>query len=163
MTQTTDSVFRFLAEHGIAYELAEHQRVSSIEECALPMKLLDGLMPRNYFLCPRNQSGFYLLVAHPDSLFRTSSVSHQAGASRLSFAPEEKIGELLHTYAGAVSPLGLIFDTEQKVHLLWDKKLINEEYLLFHPLDNTMTVKVKQRELFSALNRDITYIDMENA
>ena len=163
MTQATDSALRFMDEHGIGYELITHERVSSIEECALPMKLLHALMPRNYFLCPRNQSDFYLLVAHPDSVFRTSSVSRQAGASRLSFAPEEKIGELLHTYAGAVSPLGLIFDTEQKIHLLWDKKLANEEYLLFHPLENTMTVKVRQCELLSALNRNISYIDMENA
>lgn len=162
MTEDTLLALRFLDEHGVDYEMTEHERVSSIEECALPMKLLHALMPRNYFLCPRNQSSFYLLVAHPDSVFRTSSVSRQAGASRLSFAPEEKITALLHTYAGAVSPLGLIFDTQQSVRLLWDKKLADHEYLLFHPLDNTKTLKLRQSELLSALKCDITYIDMEN-
>lgn len=156
-----DEALAFLTEHGIEYELAEHERVSSIEECALPMKLLHALMPRNYFLCPRNQCTIYLLAAHPDSVFRTSSVSRQAGASRLSFAPEEKISELLHTFAGAVSPLGLIYDPEKKIRLLWDKRLISEEQLLFHPLINTMSVKVRQTELLTALNREITYIDME--
>lgn len=156
-----DEVLAFLEAHGITYELARHERVSSIDECALPMKLLHALMPRNYFLCPRNQSTFYLLAAHPDSVFRTSSVSRQAGASRLSFAPEEKLHELLHTFAGAVSPLGLIYDREKKIRLLWDRRLLSESRLLFHPLDNTMSVKVAAAELLRALDREITYIDME--
>lgn len=156
-----DEVLAFLEAHGITYELARHERVSSIEECALPMKLLHALMPRNYFLCPRNQSTFYLLAAHPDSVFCTSSVSRQAGASRLSFAPEEKLHELLHTFAGAVSPLGLIYDREKKIRLLWDRRLLSESRLLFHPLDNTMSVKVAAAELLRALDREITYIDME--
>lgn len=162
MTDAGREVLDFLISSGISYELAEHERVSSIEECALPMSLLHALMPRNYFLSPRNASVFCLLVAHPESVFRTSSVSRQAGTSRLSFAPEEKISELIRAFPGAVSPLGLIFDKEKKLRLLWDRKLINEEFLLFHPLDNRYSVKVRQEELLNALHHEVTYIDMEN-
>ncbi len=162
MTESGKEALEFLESHGVSYEIAEHERVSSIEECVLPMRLLGSLMPRNYFLTPRNGSVYCLLVAHPSSVFRTSSVSRQAETSRLSFAPEEKVSELLHTFPGAVSPLGLLFDPEKKIRLLWDKRLESEEFLLFHPLDNRYSVKVKQKELLRALDREITRIEMEN-
>ena len=136
---------------NIKYELARHEKVKSIAECAVCEKLLGALMPRNIFLCTKNQSVFCLLVAHPESIFRTSSVSKQAGTSRLSFAPEEKISLLLNTYSGAVSPLGLMFDFEHKVRLLMDERLKDEEFLLFHPLDNTMSVKIQTNDLIKTV------------
>ena len=109
MTDAERAVYAFLDEKGIAYHSLSHARVSAIEDCLPIAERLGGVVPRNYFLAPRNQSEFYLLLAHPDSVFRTSSVSRQAGASRLMFAPEDALSRLLHTHPGAVSPLGLLF------------------------------------------------------
>ena len=134
-------VCAYLDSLAIPYEIIHHKRVSSIEECALPMSLLGALMPRNILLCPRNRSAFYLLIAHPRSVFKTSSVSKQVGSSRLSFAEDTDLS-LLKTYSGALSPFGLMFDTEKRIQLLIDRSLLKEEYLLFHPLENTASVKI---------------------
>ena len=164
MTQSEEAVLDYLEKHGIPYTRAEHERVSAISECKLPERLLSALMPRNLFLTPRSRSAYYLLVAHPDSVFRTSSVSRQVGSSRLSFADEDALWELLNTHPGAVSPLGLIFDSKNQVRLLIDRKLLTEPALLFHPLDNASSVKLTHDDFFNrflgTLKRGMTLVDM---
>ena len=161
-----DIVLNRLDDLDIHYEIAEHQRVSTMEECQLPMRLLGALMPKNIFLCTSNRSSYRLLIAHPSSRFRTSSVSKQAHTSRLSFAPDESL-TMLGTYSGAVSPFGLLFDEAREISLLIDKLLLKEEYLLFHPLDNTKTVKISTEVLLHkflpSISHGYTIVDMEES
>ena len=164
MNEAVSAVLEALKALTIPFEYAEHPRVSSIEECHIAEELLGALVPRNYFLCPRNRAGFYLLTADPANAFRTSSVSKQAGASRLSFAPEEDLNVLLHTHAGAVSPLGIMHDVNQRVKFLFDRNLLTREYLVFHPLENTASVRLRTSDLLykfmPAYSHDVTFIDM---
>ncbi|MBR4235755.1 MAG: prolyl-tRNA synthetase associated domain-containing protein [Clostridia bacterium] len=150
---------------GISYTLARHAAVSTIAECALPEKLLGALMPRNLFLCPRTRAHFCLLTAHPASVFRTGSISRQANSSRLSFAGAEDMAALLGTFPGAVSPLGLMFDTDRRVELLLDKRLAGEKELLFHPLDNTATLRLTLDSLLNvflpACGHGVRYVEMD--
>ncbi|MBQ6646104.1 MAG: prolyl-tRNA synthetase associated domain-containing protein [Clostridia bacterium] len=127
---------------GIPYRMANHAPVRTIDDCAEAERLLGAMMPRNIFLCTANQSCFALLLCRPHAVFKTSLVSKQAGLSRLSFAPEDKIAQYLGTYPGAVSPLGLIFDKNREVRFLMDERLLEEESLLFHPLDNSCSVRI---------------------
>lgn len=164
MTNAQKAVYAFLAENGISYRHANHVRVSAISECALPEKLLGGCMPKNLLLTPRNESAYYLLVMHPESAFKTGIVSKQAGASRLSFASDEALDRLFHTHSGAVSPFGFLFDKENKVHLLIDRKLLSEDRLIFHPLENTASLLL-ERDVFldtllPLLKRMPTFVDM---
>lgn len=164
MSRLTEAL-SLLNSAGIPYELAGHRAVCSISECSIAEELLHALMPRNLFLCPRTQKEFYLLTAHPDSVFRTSEISKQAGSSRLSFGPEELLPVHLGCYPGSVSPLGLLFDKEHKVRFLLDEALLKEEYLLFHPLDNTASVKIALKDLLERIlplcNHDFTLVHME--
>lgn len=164
MTSAQKAVYAFLAENNISYRHAHHKRVSAISECALPETLLGGCMPKNLLLAPRNESAYYLLVMHPDSAFKTGLVSKQAGASRLSFASDEALDRLFRTHSGAVSPFGFLFDAENKVRLLIDRKLLLEEKLIFHPLENTASLLLQRDVFFSTvlplLKRVPTVIDM---
>ena len=150
MTQSEEAVLAYLEQHGIPFSRAEHARVSAISECAVAEALLGARMPRNLFLTPRAKSAYYLLIAHPESVFRTSSVSRQVGSSRLSFADEGELERVLHTHPGAVSPLGLIFDSAKDVVLLVDERLLTEEALLFHPNENTSSVKLSREAFFGS-------------
>ena len=164
MTEAQTAVYAFLAENRIFYRHAHHKRVSAISECALSEKLLGGCMPKNLLLAPRSESVCFLLIMHPKSAFRTSLVSKQAASSRLSFASDEVLEKLFHTHSGAVSPFGFLFDTDQKVRLLIDKKLLAEENLIFHPLENTASVLLSKdvfiHKVLPLLKRVPTYIDM---
>lgn len=142
-----DECLRELDRMSIPYALARHEAVFTMEECRLPESILGACMPRNLFLTPRSRSCFCLLTAHPESVFRTSSVSRQAGVTRLSFADEADMEALIGTYPGCVSPLGLVFDKSQSVRYLFDERLLKETHLLFHPADNRASVRLSVKDL----------------
>ena len=141
-------VLQHLDTLQIPYALYEHPAAFTMEECyALPFAGPDVTFCKNLLLCNRQQTAFYLLVISPDSHFRTAELSHELGVSRLSFAPEDALPRLLGLEKGAVSPLGLWFDQEQQVRLLFERAIRKPGKIAFHPCDNTATV-VFEQEVF---------------
>ena len=141
-------VLQHLDTLQIPYALYEHPAAFTMEECyALPLAGPDVTFCKNLLLCNRQQTAFYLLVISPDSHFRTAELSHELGVSRLSFAPEDALPRLLGLEKGAVSPLGLWFDQEQQVRLLFERAIRKPGKIAFHPCDNTATV-VFEQEVF---------------
>lgn len=65
-----------------------------------------------------------------------------AGTSRLFFASNEELYEILRLSPGSVSPLGIIYDVENQVTLLIDTTLQGKR-LLFHPNINTKTLAIQ--------------------
>ena len=133
---------------GIPYAAAEHEPVHTIEDCAVAERLLGARMPKNLFLTPRNQSAFYLLIVRGEAEFRTTDISKQIGSSRLSFAPADKLMELMRTLPGAISPMGLLFDAEHRIRLLMDRALRDEPALVFHPCVNTASLRLTNAAFF---------------
>lgn len=141
-------VLQHLDTLQIPYALYEHPAAFTMEECyALPFAGPDVAFCKNLLLCNRQQTAFYLLVISPDSHFRTAELSHELGVSRLSFAPEDALPRLLGLEKGAVSPLGLWFDQERQVRLLFERAIRKPGKIAFHPCDNTATV-VFEQEVF---------------
>ena len=133
---------------GVRYERAEHAPAETMEDLAGVMRLLDCMIPKNLFLTPRNQSAFYLCLTMPDAAFRTADISKQIGSSRLSFGPADRLREYLHTYPGAISPMGLIFGESRAVNLLIDERLFPLPRLGFHPNDNRETLVLSGHDFF---------------
>ncbi|MCR4620630.1 MAG: prolyl-tRNA synthetase associated domain-containing protein [Clostridiales bacterium] len=147
MNQGARKVLDLLDQLSIRYELAQHEKVSSIEECALVEQMMNARMPKNLLLTTTGSTRYALLVMDGRKQFITSIVSKNAGYSRLSFADDSAVERLLSTYPGAISPFGLMFDADCKVECLFDRELLKEEQLLFHPLDNTCSVKLSTADL----------------
>lgn len=143
-----DEVVSRLNELGIPFELAEHEPIYTMEECAHCSRQMAGVIPKNLFLRPRRAEKYYLLILRGDVPYNASLVSHQADSPRLGFADEEALFRLLHTRPGSISPLGLMFDTQNEVTLLVDEALAREERLLFHPCDNRFTVGLSGEDFF---------------
>lgn len=141
-------IFDRLSALGIEHQSVSHPAVRTIGDCKPAERELDALIPKNLFLAPRNLSAFYLCLVHPDAAFRTAEISKQIGSSRLSFGPEEKLAELLRTFPGAISPMGLIFPEARAVRLLIDGRLRDVQRLAFHPNDNRRTLAMSGRDFF---------------
>ena len=58
-----------------------------------------------------------------DLPFKTKDLSAQIGSARLSFASHDKMKEYLDITPGAMSVMGLMNDTEQKVQLLIEESI----------------------------------------
>ena len=69
------------------------------------------------------------------------------GAARLSFGKAELLEEVLGVIPGAVTPFGLINDTEQRVRVFLDADMMAAELVNFHPLRNNATTTIAPGDL----------------
>lgn len=152
-----DHVLYQLDALGVPYACYEHPAAYTMEDCyRLPFVTPDLLFCKNLLLCNRQQTAFYLLVITPERAFRTAELSRELGVSRLSFAPEEALPSLLGLERGAVSPLGLWFDREHQVRLLFERALRRPGRIAFHPCDNRATVVFEQEIFWTRVAPELT-------
>ena len=142
-------VVEHLRSLHIPFEYYEHAPAMTMEDClALPFAAQDVTFCKNILLCNRQLTAFYLYVTLPEKPFRTSVVSKLIGSSRLSFAPPDSLMALLALESGSLSPLGLWFDREQRVQLVFDRDMRRAGKIAFHPCDNTATCVFDQAVFF---------------
>ena len=139
--------FALLDSLGVPYRRVEHEAAETMELCAAISDALGARICKNLFLCNRQQTAFYLLAMPEDKPFYTKDLSRQIGSSRLSFAPAEKMEELLGCSPGSASVLGLASDAERRVRLLLDRDVAEAERFACHPCDNTGSLALATRDL----------------
>ena len=141
-------VYAFLDALGIRYDREAHAPAFHMDDCVEISDRMNAAHCKNYFLTTKSKKVYCLCLVRPEVRFRTSDVSKQAGTPRLSFADESAMEELLRVHPGSVSPMGLIFDEDDRVRLLVDSALRNAERLAFHPCDNTETLVMSGEDFF---------------
>ena len=102
---------------------------------------------KNLLLCNRQETDFYLLLTPGNKPFKTKELSGQMGISRLSFADESFMKEILDIFPGSVSVPGLMNDKEHRAQLVMDEDVLKEEYFGCHPCVNTSSIRFKTADL----------------
>lgn len=149
--------YDFLDTLGISYDRVDHDAAFTMEACNAVSEELGIMICKNLFLCNRQKTDFYLLVMPDDKPFKTKGITGQLGCSRLSFADENSLLKLLNLTPGSATILGLMNDTENKVRLLVDSDLLNEQYFGCHPCINTSSLKIKTRDVFGKLTKALKH------
>ena len=146
-------VYRLLDELGVPFDRTDHPNrpATTMEVCAEVDKVLGVRICKNLFLCNRQKTDFYLLVMPGDKPFKTKELSGQLGVSRLSFADEQAMAELLDVHPGSVSVLGLMNDREHRVRLVIDEDVLGEELFGCHPCENTSSLRFRTRDLTNVI------------
>ena len=158
-----ENVLLFLAEHGIAYEEARHEAVFTMADTAI----LDGRLPgsrcKNILVRNRDGSAVFLLVTPSFATLDLGSLGRKLMVGRLSLcSPDEMLG-LLGVTPGAMSPLALLADQEQRVRLLMDEELRDVRQLQFHPMDNTATVVIEMEgflRFVDCVGHTVEFVDL---
>lgn len=158
------AVYNLLDSMKIEYDRVDHEAVATIEACADVDLSLGMEICKNLFLCNRQKTEFYLLAMPGNKKFQTKVFSQAVGSSRLSFAPEELMLELMNLTPGSVSVLGLMNDHDNRVKLYIDRELVTEEYFGCHPCINTSTIKFRTADLLEkvlpAVKHEYTVVDL---
>lgn len=142
-------VYDLLDRLGIEYERTDHEEANTMETCNEIDRVLNTIICKNLFLCNRQETQFYLLMMPGDKPFKTKDLSAQIQSARLSFGKPEYMEEFLHIKPGAVSIMGLMNDTANRVQLLIDKPVIESEYIGCHPCVSTSSLKLKTEDVLN--------------
>ena len=136
---------------GIEYKRIDHKAAMTMEACAEVDKAFGADLCKNLLLCNRQCTEFYLLLTPGDKPFKTKLLSAQIGSSRLSFADSSYMEQFLDITPGSLSLLGLMNDRENRVQLLIDEDLLNQEFFGCHPCINTSSLLMKTSDILEKL------------
>lgn len=141
-------VYRFLKDSGIWYEITEHKAVYNMEELSeveIPYPEADA---KNLFVRDDKKQNYYLITVRGDKRVDLKAFRKKNQTRPLSFASPDELMQLMKLIPGAVTPLGILNDTEKKVKVFLDRDFLNAPGLVgVHPNDNTATVWMKTEDL----------------
>ena len=144
-------VYDFLTSRGIEYEVTEHGAVFNMEEMShveLPHPEADA---KNLFVRDDKKRNYYLITVRGDKRVDLKKFREEHSTRQLSFASENDLMSLLDLIPGAVTPLGILNDSEKKVKLFLDEELLKCGLIGVHPNDNTATVWLKTTDLIDII------------
>ncbi len=133
-------VYQVLNELSIPYTVTEHPPVVTIEEMDALKITEKGTVCKNLFVRDQKGKKHYLIILQKDKIADLTKLGVLIESGKLSFASPERLDKYLGLEKGAVSPLGIINDTEHQVVVVLDRDLKGITNLGFHPNDNTATV-----------------------
>lgn len=139
--------YDLLERLSVPFWRVDHEHADTIELCHGIENTLGCEICKNLLLTNRQGTAFYLLLLRGDKVFRTKYLSAALGCARLSFAPGEKMEELLDITPGSLSVLGLMNDREMRVQLVIDKPVLENEWIGCHPCINTSTLRFSVKDL----------------
>ena len=146
MPATRQELFARLSDLGIETETHEHAAVFTVEEAQAHCGHLPGGHCKSLFLKDK-KGGLWLIVTLDERPVNLKALARALDAKTFSFAKPELLMAVLGVIPGAVTPFGLINDTEQRVNLVLDAGMMGLELLNFHPLSNDATTAITPRGL----------------
>ena len=145
-----------LQELGIAFDVVEHPPAFTTEQADGYIEGMEGVRTKSMFLTNRKKTQYYLLIMDDKKRLDMDDFKVQVGADRIRMASLESLAEKMNLPAGTVSPFGLLNNEEKDIQVYFDKEIINEERMTFHPNTNEKTIFISTQDLFKFL-QDLGY------
>ena len=164
------SLKQWLSDHNISYILHTHPAVFTVPEAREHCYHIPGSHCKNLFLKNKKSEQLYLITIPHDKRLDLNQFRRSIGASKVRFAEPEDLLEVLGITPGAVSPIGLVNDIDNKVIFIIDEQIWNAEEICCHPNVNTETLQIPGsdfRKLIKATNtsmeiKELPYLESGN-
>ena len=140
-----------LQELGITFDVVEHPPVFTTEQADSYIEGREGVRTKSMFLTNRKKTQYYLLIMDDKKRLDMDDFKVQVGANRIRMASADSLAEKMNLSAGTVSPFGLLNNAEKDIQVYFDKDILSEEIMTFHPNTNEKTIFIKTQDLFRFL------------
>ncbi len=125
---------------GIPYTVHSHPPVFTCEELA--KYSIPGLSCKNLFLRDQKKRRYFLVILPAAKKTDLVKLGESLGERKLSFVNPETLKEKLGVEPGAVSPFGLLNNSQGDVELWIDREVMEAPVLHFHPNRNTASLEL---------------------
>ena len=140
-----------LHELGITFDVVEHPPVFTTEQADSYIEGMEGVRTKSMFLTNRKKTQYYLLIMGDKKRLDMDDFKVQVGADRIRMASLDSLAEKMNLPAGTVSPFGLLNNDEKDILVYFDKDIVSEDIMAFHPNTNEKTIFIKSKDLFRFL------------
>ena len=114
-------------------------------------KKLNMKTVKTLFLNNRQETMFYMFITPGDKKFECKNFGKALNISRVSFAKEEIVFDMLGTKIGATTIFSILNDKDLKVNLVIDSDVLKEEYYGCSDGTRTSYMKIKMKDLVDKL------------
>lgn len=139
-------IYSYLKEQNIEYEAAEHKAVFNMKELETIELPHPEWEAKNLFVRDDKKKNYYLIMVKGDKRVNLKEFRKQHGLRALSFASPEELLNIMQLTPGAVTPFGILNDSEHRVYFYLDREFMNDK-IGVHPNDNTATVWLQANDL----------------
>ncbi len=136
----SQEIYEVLKNLEIQFEYHEHPPAPTIEIAKEYWKDLDATHCKNIFLRNHKGNKHYLVVFEHNQNLSVNWLEQKLKQGKLSFASDWRLEQYLKVKAGSVSPLALVHDTENHIHVFLDEMLSQAKSVSFHPGINTASL-----------------------
>ena len=141
-------IYKLLQDKSIWHEITEHEAVYNMEEVALLQLPYPEADAKNLFVRDDKKRNYYLITVKGDKRVDLKKFRKDHGTRPLHFASPEMLMDMMGLIPGAVTPMGLLNDRENRIEWFLDKEFVKEKGLIgVHPNDNTATVWLRAEDL----------------
>lgn len=151
--------YQYLTEHGIRYEVTEHGAVYSMQELDSVELPYPEYNAKNLFVRDDKKKNYYLITVRGNKRVDLKEFRRKYGLRPLSFASADSLMEIMGLLPGSVTPLGLLNDTECRVHFYLDSEFAGN-LIGVHPNDNTATVWMQAEDLVQLIQEHGNEVDI---
>lgn len=162
-----EKLYNILNELQIKYKKVEHDSFPTCDISGNFYKINDlGVDCKSAFMRNKKGTNHYLIVLISKKRIDIPSLANELEENKKTgFASEERLKIFLGVKTGSVTPFALINESSKKVGVIIDKEIFEYEFVHFHPLRNTATLKITTRDFKIFLDRysgkDIKYMEFK--
>ena len=151
LTPLQETVYKTLILLEIPFLRVSCEDGSTMESCKEIDSALDAETVKTLFLCNRQKTSFYLFITEGDKPFVTKNFSSALGVSRVSFAPEDKLNELMGVKTGATTVFSCLLEESESVRLVFDETVLSKKLFCCTDGTNTGFVRISTDDLIKKL------------
>lgn len=152
----------FLKDNQIKYILHNHPAVFTVPEAKIHCGHIPGTHCKNLFLKDKKSGQFYLVSIPHDKSLNFNQFRKLIGSKNVRFGGEEDLFEVLGITPGAVSPIGLVNDHENKTIFIVAEEIWHAEEVCCHPNINTETLQILGSDFRKLIRATGVKIDIMN-
>ncbi|HFU4501052.1 TPA: prolyl-tRNA synthetase associated domain-containing protein [Streptococcus suis] len=140
-------VYKTLADLGMDYTIVEHPPALTTEEADRYIEGVEGVRTKSMFLTNKKKTAYYLLIMDDQKQLDMDRFRDLVGANRIRMASSDSLMQKMHLSARVVSIFGLLHNGARDIQVYFDKEILTEPILTFHPNINTKTIFVKTEDV----------------
>lgn len=145
-------IFQVLKDLDIFFTYHEHPPAPTIEIAKQYWKDLDATHCKNLFFRNHKGNKHYLVVFEHTQNLEVRNLEKMLKQGKISFASDWRLEKYLDVKAGSLSPLSLVNDIENHVHVFLDENLLYVDRISFHPGINTASIIMKFSDFLRFMN-----------
>lgn len=152
-----------LKELGIEFEIVEHELALTTEQADSFIEGIEGVRTKTMFLTNKKKTDYYLLIMDDKKRLNMELFGDIVQSKRIKMASPDSLNEKMMLPPGVVSPFGLLNNKEKDIKVYFDREIMSEKRMSFHPNTNEKTIFIETTDLtkfIEEMSYEVNIIDL---